>query len=137
MRADPSFSIENKTSDTVKIHFDLPVFFGMIRKNSTYGEGNCFIRSTYSHNITYIYTFDINEGIGEGIRIYTEYLNAWNKTLNNTLGFYVNHSYLNMKIVTLPGTQYIEIKPEGKKIFFELNMIVINIQIGPGFIKNT
>jgi hypothetical protein len=130
MRADPSISSINNTN-SITIHFDLPHIIAILGKNSTNGEGNCFIRTNYSSNRTHIGTIPKNGGY---IRIYTAYLNAWNESLHNLLGIYAVNKYINITQSSAQG--YIEIKPriDGKDIMLQLNVIDIYVQIGQGWI---
>jgi hypothetical protein len=134
MRADPSISAENKTN-AITIHFDLPYVIGIQGKNFTSGEGNSFIRTNFSNNITYV--DDIPKGLGPGgggyLRIYTNYVNAWNESLYNLLGIYAVNGYIN--IIVPPTKNYIEITPGTKDITLQLNVIKIYVQIGQGWIQ--
>jgi hypothetical protein len=139
MRANPSISaVYESQSNLIKIHFDLPIPIGMRAKNDTNGDGNCFIRTNYSSNVTYSYQTDKSAFQDDDIKIYTKYLNAWNESLYDILGYYINNSNIAVKIVSgHPG--YIEIKPSSglnaKDILLELDLKNIYVQIGPGWIK--
>lgn len=130
MRADPPISAENKTT-TITIHFDLPQVTAIPGKNSTYGEGKCFIRTNYSSNRTHVDTIPL----GGYIRIYTQYVNAWNESLYNLLGIYALHGYIHINPVSAQPTSYIEISPGTKSIDLQLNVINIYVQIGQGWIQ--
>jgi hypothetical protein len=127
MRADPSISSVNNTN-TITLHFDLIHVITIPGKNSTNGEGNCFIRTNYSSNRTHFDTIQP----GGHIRIYTAYPNAWNESLNNLLGIYAVNGYIN--IARDPAQSYIEIIPGTKDILLQLNVIDIYVQIGQGWI---
>ena len=127
MRADPSISSVNNTN-TITLHFDLIHVITIPGKNSTNGEGNCFIRTNYSSNRTHFDTIQP----GGHIRIYTAYPNAWNESLNNLLGIYAVNGYIN--IAMAPAQSYIEIIPGTKDILLQLNVIDIYVQIGQGWI---
>jgi len=127
MRADPSISSVNNTN-TITLHFDLIHVITIPGKNSTNGEGNCFIRTNYSSNRTHFDTIQP----GGHIRIYTAYPNAWNESLNNLLGIYAVNGYIN--IAMAPAQSYIEIIPGTKAILLQLNVIDIYVQIGQGWI---
>jgi len=130
MRADPSISSVNNTN-SITIHVDYPHVIAIPGKNSTYGDGKCFIRTNYSSNRTYV--DDIPPG--GYIRIYTQYLNAWNESLHNILGIYDTNGCLLINVVGTQPTGYIEILPGTKNILLQLNVIDIFAQIGPGWIK--
>jgi hypothetical protein len=127
MRADPSISSVNNTN-TITLHFDLIHVITIPGKNSTNGEGNCFVRTNYSSNRTHFDTIQP----GGHIRIYTAYPNAWNESLHNLLGIYAVNGYINIAVA--PAQSYIEIIPGTKDILLQLNVIDINVQIGQGWI---
>jgi hypothetical protein len=127
MRADPSISSINNTI-TITLHFDLIHVITIPGKNSTNGEGNCFIRTNYSSNRTHFDTIQT----GGHIRIYTAYPNAWNESLHNILGIYAANGYINIAVA--PAQSYIEIIPGTKDILLQLNVIDIYVQIGQGWI---
>jgi hypothetical protein len=127
MRADPSISSVNNTN-TITLHFDLVHVITIPGKNSTNGEGNCFIRTNYSSNRTHFDTIQP----GGHIRIYTAYPNAWNESLHNLLGIYAVNGYINIAVA--PAQSYIEIIPGTKDILLQLNVIDIYVQIGQGWI---
>jgi hypothetical protein len=127
MRADPSISSVNNTN-TITLHFDLIHVITIPGKNSTNGEGNCFIRTNYSSNRTHFDTIQP----GGHIRIYTAFPNAWNESLNNLLGIYAVNGYINIAVA--PAQSYIEIIPGTKDILLQLNVIDIYVQIGQGWI---
>lgn len=129
MRADPSISSVNNT-DNITIHVDIPHIIAIPGKNSTYGDGKCFIRTNYSSERTYVDRIQS----GGNISIYTQYLNAWNESLHNILGIYDMNGCLHIKVVGTEPTGYIEIKPGSKYILLQLNVIDIQAQIGPGWI---
>ena len=130
IRADPSISSVNNTY-SISIHIDLPVITASPGKNLTYGDGKCFIRSNYSNNRTY--TDSIPNG--GAIKIYSQYLRAWNESLHNMLGIYDTNGCLQINMVGTSPTGYIEIKPGSKDISLQLNVIDMQVQIGPGWIK--
>jgi hypothetical protein len=141
MRANPSISagyIGVPPNDKVKIHFELPVSMGMRAKNNSYSEGNCFIRTNYSVNNTYSYLVEKSQ-VGDCLKIFTKYPNAWNESLNDILEDFVNNSNIVITNVHAEPTSYIKIAPNsgvnGKDILLEINVIRIYVQIGPGWIK--
>jgi hypothetical protein len=129
MRADPSISAVNNTN--IEIHFDLPYIIAVPGKNITSGDGNCFIRTNYSSNRTHI----TSPPLGGYIRIYTAYPNAWNESLFKLLGIYADNGCIHINWVSAQPTDYIEIMPGLKKIYLELNVIIIYVQIGQGWIQ--
>jgi hypothetical protein len=134
MRADPTISAVEEVYGgeiIVMIHIDLPHIIAMPGKNITTGEGNCFIRSNFSSNRTYIQDIPIGLG-GTFIQINTEYANAWNESLHNILGIYEVKGYIN--ITSDPGEEWVKITPVTKRIRLQLNIIDIYVQIGQGWI---
>jgi hypothetical protein len=127
MRADPSISSTNETS-SIAIKFDLTHVTAAPGKDITSGDGNCFIRTNYSSNRTYLNTIQP----GGHIRIYSRYLNAWNASLYDLLGIYAINGYIH--ITMSPTGEYLEITPGSKYIELELNVIDIYVQIGQGWI---
>jgi hypothetical protein len=127
MRADPSISSTNNTN-SISINFDLTHVLVSPGKNFSSGEGNCFIRTNYSSNRTYYDTIQP----GGHIRIYTQYLHAWNESFHNLLGIYAKNGYININISSTKD--YLEITPGSKYIVIQLNVIDIYVQIGQGWI---
>jgi hypothetical protein len=127
MRADPSISSTNNTN-SISINFDLTHVLASPGKNFSSGEGSCFIRTNYSSNRTYFDTIQP----GGHIRIYTQYLHAWNESFHNLLGIYAKNGYININISSTKD--YLEITPGSKYIVIQLNVIDIYVQIGQGWI---
>jgi len=130
VKIEPAITVENKTK--VNIIYNMPLITGILGKNSTSGYKNCFIRTNYSYNETYITDID-NSSDDHHIWIYTDYLNAWNASLNKLLEEEVKNGYVNVTITQdLGGIDIVEIKPWGKTIHLELTITYIGAQIGPG-----
>lgn len=127
MRADPSISSTNNTN-SISINFDLTHVLVSPGKNFSSGEGNCFIRTNYSSNRTYFDTIQP----GGHIRIYSQYLHAWNESFHNLLGIYAQNGYIDINISSTKD--YLEITPGSKYIMIQLNVIDIYVQIGQGWI---
>jgi hypothetical protein len=127
MRADPSISSVNATN-YIGINFDLTHYLASPGKNNTGGDGNCFIRTNFSSNRTYTNTIQP----GGYIRIYTQYLNAWNESMYNLLGIYAKNGYIGIEISATED--YLEITPASKDIMIRFNVIDIYVQIGQGWI---
>jgi competence protein ComGC len=128
MRAYPSIQaqITKITEDEflIKINFSLPIIKGLSGKNSTNGDGKCFIRTNWSQGGTYK---DISGNL-YSINISTQYPNAWNETLHDMLGDNVNYS---------KGPSYIEITRKDilHRIYLTIDYYDVCTQIGPGWIK--
>lgn len=127
MRADPSISSTNATN-YISINFDLTHYIASPGKNNTGGDGNCFIRTNFSSNRTYSNTIQP----GGYIRIYTQYLNAWNESMYNLLGIYAKNGYISIDISATED--YLEITPGSKDIMIRFNVIDIYVQVGQGWI---
>lgn len=128
MRVNPSISVEDGTK--INIRFYLPKIIGTRGKNSTSGYENGYVRTNYSMHETY--SGDIPNG--GYIKIYTDYLNAWNDSLYSILGKYVEYGYISITLLPLQSPSYVEIRPDGKEINLELTIIDIKAQISPGWV---
>jgi len=132
VKIEPAITVENKTK--INIIYNMPLITGVPGKNSTSGYKNCFVRTNYSHNRTYIKDID-NSSDDHHIWIYTDYLNAWNASLNKLLEEEVKNGYVNVTITQdLGGIDVVEIEPWGKTIHLELTITYIGAQIGPGIV---
>jgi hypothetical protein len=133
MRADPSISAVNN-SNNITIRLEIPHVIAIPGKNYTAGDGKCFIRTNYSSSKTYTDSIPVGSG-GSHIRIYSRYINAWNESLFRIIGIYDKNGCLHITQYGTEPTGYIEIQPGTKDIFLQLNVIDIQVQIGPGWIK--
>ncbi|HDM67351.1 MAG TPA: hypothetical protein ENG62_03075 [Thermoplasmatales archaeon] len=124
MDVDPAISFENRTNE-VRIHWILPQFNTIPGKSATSGFKTCFIRTNYSRETTY-------EGQTSYIKIYSEYLDAWNTSLNRILEEPVRNGYI--KIYKNPPSlpQYVYITPGSKNLYVIFTVANIVAQIGPG-----
>ena len=138
MRADPSISTKN-LSGKIEMSFYLPHIIGVIGKNISSSNGNCFIRTNYSSYQTFTSLY-IN--VGQAIIIKSKYLNAWNESLNSLFGEEIKNGYVTVAIGHHP-TQDTDVvlvtvlsKPGDYK-YLELKLTVVNIivQVGPGWIQ--
>jgi len=118
--------------DTIKINYVLPLFKGIPGKNITGGFKDCFIRTNYSKH----YTLNISD-IGY-LRIYTDYIEAWNQSLRNDdsgiLWQYYDNNDINIDFDNPIDPQYIEIIPSTKNIDLHFTIVEIGIQTGPGIV---
>lgn len=121
MRVDPSITVEN-LSNTINIHYDIPIITGIAGKSSFDGMDyrTIFIRTNYSHDIQGSIT-----GVSS-IVINTLYPDAWNESLHSFLGNNVNIN---------KGPYYVEITKNVKQINLYYKEIYIYAQISPGWIK--
>ena len=129
MKVDPSISVTNGSK--INIRFYIPRIIGIAGKNSTSGSDIVYIRTNYSHSATY------SHGDITYMRIYSDYLNAWNESLHSTniLGKYENEGYVQISMDTSQPPEYVEIRPDGKDIELEITIVDIFAQISPGWIK--
>jgi len=121
MRVDPSITVEN-LSNTINIHYDIPIIVGIAGKNShdNMDYKTIFIRTNYSHH---------NEGSITSVSdivIYTDYPNAWNESLCRFLGNNVNIE---------KGSNYVKVTKNVKQINLYYKEICIYAQISPGWIE--
>ena len=125
MRVEPAFTVtvEEGANVVVNIYYDIPIITGRPGKNSTSGYTNCYIRTNYSSSDANQLSFT---GISS-INISTDYPNAWDSLLNNSLGDNVNIA---------KGSNYVEItkKEPGDQINLYYTRIYLYAQISPGWI---
>ena len=131
VKIEPAITVENETK--INIIYNMPLITGVPGKNSTSGYKNCFVRTNYSYNETCIK--DFNPADDHHVWIYTDYLDAWNASLNKLLEEEVKNGYVNVTITQdLGGIDVVEIEPWGKTIHLELTVTYIGAQIGPGIV---
>jgi hypothetical protein len=126
VRIEPSMSYDNESTQ-IKIHWTLPEFFSVAGKNSTSGFKGCYIRSNYSSDVSY-------QGATTYIRIYTDYLTAWNNTLNQLLEEPVDNGYMVIEKKPIASPTYVEISSGTKSVYLDLTLVRIGVQIGPGIV---
>lgn len=135
MRADPSISIKNLSSiKTIELEYYLPKIIGISGKNTTSGTGRCFIRTNYSSCPP---TTDNPIYPNQSIIIKSEYLNAWNESLNGLLG--EENKTVTIKIGPDPTdftkkVVLIYAKNLEYIINLKLTIVYIECQIGPGWV---
>ena len=131
VKIEPAITVENEAK--INIIYNMPLIIGVPGKNSTSGYKNCFVRTNYSYNETCIK--DFNSADDHHIWIYTDYLDAWNASLNKLLEEEVENGYVNVTITQdLGGIDVVEIEPWGKTIHLEITVTYIGAQIGPGIV---
>jgi len=124
VKIEAGITIRNESTE-IKIDYSLPVITGISGKNSTGGYKNCFIRTNYSSQHVY-------SGSTNFIRIYTDYLDAWNVSLNKLLEEEVENGYIIIEKRPIGSPEYVSITPGSKSIYIELIVTYIGAQIGPG-----
>jgi len=132
MRADPSISKKNMT-DKIEIKFYLPNIIGVDGKKYTNGYGRCFIRTNYSSYQNYPNN-KIDIDYNNYIIIFSNYLNAWNESLNRLFDEEIKNGYISIKITEHEGIDALKITPIYKLIVLDLTVVDIYAQIGPGWI---
>ena len=126
MQIEPSISYQNRSTQ-IRISWTLADFESVGGKNSTSGFKGCYIRSNYSSNSSYI-------GSTTYIRIYSDYLNAWNTSLNQLFDEPVSNGYLTIQKNSEINPTYVEITPGTKSLYISLIVSKIQVQIGPGIV---
>ena len=124
VKIEAGITIKNESTE-IKIIYNLPIITGISGKNSTSGYKNCFIRTNYSNQNVY-------SGSTTFIRINTNYLDAWNVSLNKLLEEEVENGYVIIEKRPIGSAEYVSITPGSKSIFIELTITYIGAQIGPG-----
>ena len=131
MRVDPSISVEDEDTKII-INYYLPKIIGIQGKTSFDGEVKCPIRTNYSSYETY------NAENITYLRISTNYLEAWNSSLNqNDTGIlweFVDRGdiiFIKNEVGPPPS---VEIRPDGKNLWIRLTVVNIYAQIGPGWL---
>ena len=130
MRADPSISIRNM-SDKIEMKFYLPNIIGISGKKSNSGIGGCYIRTNYSSYKTYSKTPPVDNSY---VLIYTNYLNAWNQSLNRIFGEEIKNGYVNIAITQHNGKDVVKIMSVNKPVVLDLTVVDIYGQVGPGWV---
>ena len=123
---EPSMKFENRSSE-IRIYYSLPLLKSVEGKNSNSGYKNRFIRTNYSSKTTYA-------GATTFVRIYTDYLDAWNNSLNKMLEEEIKNGYIIVRKYPIYSPQYVSITPGTKNLYLELTVNNIGAQIGPGYI---
>jgi hypothetical protein len=135
MRVDPSISVKNLSNiETIELEYYLPKIIGISGKNTTSGTGKCFIRTNYSSCQP---TTDNPIYTGQSIIIKSEYLNAWNESLNRLLG--EETKTVTIKIgsdPTDPAKKVVLIYAKNLDYIINLKLTIVDIecQIGPGWV---
>jgi len=129
VRADPPVYIIDKTvPDIVEIYFNLTKYVSYKNRSHLSGLSKCFIRTNYSHTEQIIDDYEVVWDI----KIYTAYPHAWQDSLNDTIGDYVDVS------LTTDGESdefIVLIESTEKPIHLFASETVIYTQIGHGWIK--
>ena len=126
----PPMNVQNYTT-SIKINYTIPLFTSKPAKNITGGNDITFVRTNYTRYYSYSDT-----GVS-WLYIYTDYIEAWKKSLiNNNQGLlweYYNNGYINVTYDKPLSPTRIEITPGTKNLDVELIIVEIGAQIGPGF----
>lgn len=130
MRVNPGIAVENNSAlGYIKIYWTIPLFNGVPGKNITAGYKESYVRTNYSNHYTH-------SGSPNYIYIYTDYPDAWNKSLikddTGLLWEYHNNGYLNVEVDDSFTPDRVEITPNTKSINLELTIVEIGVQVGAG-----
>lgn len=134
----PGMTVENHSQDGyIKIYFNLPLISSKPGRNNTGGFKTCFIRSRYIKHYSSVETLD-DEFDNDYLYIYSDYLDAWEKTLikdNSGLLFeYYNMGYINVTYDNPSSPTRIEVTAGSKTIDVELTIVEISVQTGEGVV---
>jgi len=128
VKIEPSIIIENISGDTY-ITWQLPEFCSIAGKNSTSGYKNCFIRTNYTSN-----SETGSESI-DTLRIFSEFLDAWNATFNTLLEEAIENGEVTVEKFLSGTPPYVRIQNTGSNdLFLDINHVIIGAQIGPGIV---
>lgn len=137
----PGMIVENHSQDGyIKIYYNLPFFTSKPGKKDDSGFNNCYVRTNYITDYSSIETL-ADDADDDSLRIYSEYLDAWNQALiNNDMGILWEYyappnEYIDVSFDDIQDPQYIEITSKNKTIDVELTIIEIGVQVGPGVVN--
>ncbi len=134
MRVNPSIKFINNSPGPNQIQMDwiIPSFYSIAGKNATAGFKNCYIRTNRTgedKSSQYSGGFSVNDNI----RIYTDYVSAWNQSLNKLASEYKIDSEIDITMYPSANPSYVEIKSTATSdLYIDLTIIKIGAQIGPG-----
>jgi hypothetical protein len=132
MRVPPPINAQN-LSGSIKIYYTIPLLVSKPGKyQSPHSIDTTYVLTNYSKKYSHS-----DEGLS-WIRIYSDYLEAWNESLihndDGILWEYHDNGYINVGYDDPVSPTRIEITPDTKDIDVELTIVEINAQIGPGFV---
>lgn len=139
IRAPPSISVK-KVGGDIDMLFYLPNINDVPGKDYSSGLGGCPIRTNYSGYQPYPTNLI---PIGGYIVLYSDYLNAWNQSLNNIFREVMYDSgdkptpenkTVDISITQHVGKDVVKITPLKYPISLELKVVDIKVQIGKGYI---
>jgi len=139
MRAEPCISV-NKSGSDIEMVFYLPNLVDVPSKNYSSGLDNCLVRTNFlkyhPYSIDWI-------PVGGYIILSSNYLNAWNESLNNIFGkvmydkndgISVENRTVDISIVLHDGKEVVKITPLKHPISLQLKAVDIEVQIGKGWL---
>jgi hypothetical protein len=132
MKVNPAITVKNLSK--VTIYFYLPLYKSEPGKSgSISGSDDVYIRTSISN-----YYDTHSDTTNDYIRIYSDYLDAWNQSLNHTdtgiLREYYDDLAIEMGYDNDDNPEYFYIKPKNREIHLILDVVEIDTQIGPGFV---
>jgi hypothetical protein len=139
MKVSPAIKIENHSGDGyIKIYYVIPLFTSKPGKNIDSGLKNCFIRTNYITHYSSIET-QSDELDNDHLYIYTDHIKAWNESLikddTGLLWEYYDNGYINVDFNDPISPECIQITSGTKNIDFEITIVEIEVQIGPGVVQ--
>jgi len=141
MTVNPAITVENQSDidpGRIKINFFVPMFRSISGKKITSDYDDVYIRTNFSKYYTPKYDKTVSD-----IYIYTDNIVAWEDFINNPiygiLREYADspNNFINIDTEETADPPYIHIEPTvSGQIDLELNLVEIEVQIGPGFIDS-
>jgi len=133
MKVAPPIIAENN-SNSINLIYSIPVFISRSGKDiSANMIDDIYVRTNYTTSSTHT---DTNLA---WIYIYTDYIEAWNKTLitddSGLLWDYYNNGYINVDFDNPSNPTRIEITPGTKDLDVEFTIVELGAQIGPGVVN--
>jgi len=136
MRINPAITVENISGSPgkIKIYYYITVLNCAPGKGNMQGIDLTYIRTNYTRHITH--TDTLSDPDNHYIRIYSEHLDAWNKSLtDNRVGLlweYDDRDYIDVIYKKSLNPSYIEISPNLKEIDVDFTIVELGVQLGSG-----
>ena len=122
VKIEHAITVANKSSEhKIEISYNIPVIFGVPGKNSTSGYKNCFVRTNYSSQDSH------SMAETDFINIYTDYLDAWNASLNKLLKEEVENGYVTIEKWPVVSPGYVRVMPGNKDLYIELTVTYLSL----------
>lgn len=140
MKVNPAITVENISGSPgkIKIYYYIPILNCAPGKDNAQGLDITYIRTNYSSHITHTDTLT-NPG-DHYIRLYSNHLDAWNKSfMDNEIGLlweYDHNGYIDVTYEKSANPKYIEISPNTKDIDIDFTILELGVQVGLGTVIN-